>query len=483
MAVNVRKSFKELKLLNLRECDSLSELIHGYNLCSFGARMLGETTDTLESWIKSKQVPVIIYDGVPTKPLGKLLQKMVVQKWAAKLLTPEQFAKSKKKITNLLVIGLFSERYAAAIYQNSKRAIFINDVGVAKPKQVKDGFYPDVTFADPHLVMPIIFATLTERISGKKQTVTSLIKQLKTYGGTAAEVAAGAQTLLAMVQDKNCTVFLTLSGAMTIAKMGLVVCDMIDLGMVQYIASTGALMAHGLIESVGLHHYKYNPKHGDLLLAKQCINRVTDTLEPEENFDHLDDILSAILSKIDAELPFSSAVLHRTIGRYLSEKYPHERGILKSAYEKNVPVVVPAFIDSEIGNDVYVHNCLRQKKGLPKLVMNMELDTKVLFHVASKAKRKGIFTIGGGVPRNNTQNIAPLIEIYNSRLQGCIPEIPYYYGCRIAPDKMFYGHLSGCTYSEGMSWRKMDPKGQFAEIHSDATIIWPLLVKYVMENI
>jgi deoxyhypusine synthase len=285
-----------------------------------------------------------------------------------------------------------------------------------------------------------------------------------------------------MVEDPDCTVFLTLSGAMTIAKMGLVVCDMIDTGMVQYIASTGALMAHGLIESVGLHHYKYNPCHNDKLLAAQSINRVTDTLEPEENFTHLDEILDKILKGLDPKQPLASAIFHQLVGKYLHDNYPRERGILKSAYEKKVPVVVPAFIDSEIGNDVYVHNCWRREHGLEPLVMNMELDTKLLLETAVKAKRKGIFTIGGGVPRNNTQNVAPLIEIANARLNWKLPEDPFYYGCKIAPDKMFYGHLSGCTYSEGMSWRKMNPQGRFTEVHTDATIAWPIMVKYVMEN-
>ena len=37
----------------------------------------------------------------------------------------------------------------------------------------------------------------------------------------------------------------------TIAKMGLVLCDMIDGGWVQSVVSTGALMAHGFVEATG----------------------------------------------------------------------------------------------------------------------------------------------------------------------------------------------------------------------------------------
>lgn len=144
---------------------------------------------------------------------------------------------------------------------------------------------------------------------------------------------------------------------------------------------------------------------------------------------------------------------------------------------------MPAFVDSEIGNDLYVHNLWRSQNGIQRLIMNMELDSKLLIDMASNSKRMGIFTVGGGVPRNNTQNVAPLMEVINGRLNLGLPERMFYYGCRIAPDKMYYGHLSGCTYSEGMSWRKMDPKGQFTEIHTDATFVWPFIVKFVMEQI
>lgn len=62
------------------------------------------------------------------------------------------------------------------------------------------------------------------------------------------------------------------------------------------------------------------------------------------------------------------------------------------------------------------------------------------------------------------------------------PPRKFSYGCRIAPDKLWYGHLSGCTYHENMSWRKMDPRGHFAEIHGDATMTLPFLVRYLMDR-
>src|SRR5205085_627972 len=111
-------------------------------------------------------------------------------------------------------------------------------------------------------------------------------------------------------------------------------------------------------------------------------------------------------------------ILNKKIGELLNAKHQDSRGILKSAFLKDVPVMVPAFVDSEIGNDVHVHNRKRERDGRKQLVMDMELDTRLLVEMATKLggrKRAGIFTVGGGVPRSNTQNVAPLVEIMNER--------------------------------------------------------------------
>jgi deoxyhypusine synthase len=141
-------------------------------------------------------------------------------------------------------------------------------------------------------------------------------------------------------------------------------------------------------------------------------------------------------------------------------------------------------VDSEIGNDLYVHKARRKRDGRPPVIVWPEVDSELLIRKMTGTKRAGIFSIGGGVPRNNTQNVAPLIEIANERLGLDMPTRMFTYGCRISPDAMHHGHLSGCTYSENGSWRKMDLEhGHFAEIRADATQVWPLVVRYVMDRI
>ena len=101
----------------------------------------------------------------------------------------------------------------------------------------------------------------------------------------------------------------------------------------------------------------------------------------------------------------------------------------------------------------------------------------------TSAPSAGIWTYGGGVPRNWTQNVSPLIEIYNNRMKGHdkLPMRKYGFGTRCCPDRPHFGHLSGCTYEEGMSWRKFHFNMKQSQIQADATQVEPFLVKYLMD--
>ena len=474
-------NFEELKSLDLRKCATVGDIVDGMRYCAFGARMLGEVARTIQAMIAAKKKPVLIYSGLENSPLGHLLHKFVGNKWCDRIVLPSQYARQKHRAENAIVVGAFSERNAEAIYRKPARAIFINPFDMARPGQIRDGYFPDAVFADPRYIMPVLYRSLDEWINGRRTSVASLISDLAPYGGVASQVTKGAEALHAMVRDKQCLRFLTITGAMTVGKMDLVICDMIETGLINAISSTGALMAHGLVSSIGLKHYKYNPAYDDTALARRKLNRVTDTLEPETNLDTVEEVIGKVIDQLDGTRPTSPTVLNKLIGKYLAENYPNERGILKSAYLCGVPVFVPAFVDSELGNDLYIHNIKRKRRGKRPILMDLESDSRKLVELVAAAKRFGIFTIGGGVPRNNVQNVAPLIEIINQRLGTNLPPRRFTYGIRICPDRPHFGHLSGCTYSENESWRKAAKNGVYAEIQADATQVWPFLVKYILD--
>lgn len=170
------------------------------------------------------------------------------------------------------------------------------------------------------------------------------------FGGR--QLGEALEILLTMARDPACRVVLTLSGAMTVAKQGRILCDLIDRGVVHAVIATGALIAHGLTESIGLTHYRHDPDHSDTLLFQQGYNRIYDTLEMESNLNEVERLLASILASVQAETGgWSSARLCRAIGARLVE-LDQGPGVLKSAFEQGVPVFIPAFTDSEIGLDV-----------------------------------------------------------------------------------------------------------------------------------
>ncbi len=485
-----------LEPLDLAKCFTVNDIVTGMSKCSFGARMLGEAADTLSGWSELSRKngrSVVISDISCNNPLRDLLRTMVREFDFDGPYTTTNFLDSAGTAENVLVVGPYNEYDSEALYGKCGRMLFVNDRYQCRPGQVRDGHFPDVVFGNESIVLPILHLALMERLRDKRPRVADLLQLIQEgvtvtkdhipYGMVAKEMIHGAHTLYKMLADEDSTNMFTVSGAMTVGKMQLLVADLIDTGRIKYVAATGALMAHGLIEGSGCKHYKYDPSVSDEVLASLGLNRVTDSLEPETNFDHIEEIVSAVLDGYGSFRMRCSHEFYHDIGRYIVEHYPDARSILASTYHRDVPIVTPAFIDSELGNDVFVHNRKRLMEPSRKLVFDSEMDTEVLFKLATTAKRLGIFTIGGGVPRNNTQNVAPLHEIYLNRLgidgKPCI----FHYGVRIDPAEMAPGGLSGCTYDEGVSWHKFTPGGPRAQIKSDATIVWPFMQRFALEKL
>jgi deoxyhypusine synthase len=328
----------------------------------------------------------------------------------------------------------------------------------------------------------------------------SLLQAMSRTAFAGRQLGTAHEILVEMARDPQCLLVLTISGAMTVAKQGRMVCEMIDRGLVDAVIATGALIAHGLTESIGLTHYQYDPSHSDKLLFERGYNRIYDTLEMEANLNDVERLVRHVLTHEQPEDGvWSSARLCRAIGKRLDET-AEGPGILRSAYQRNVPVFIPAFTDSEMGLDVatWAMSVALQKLGRDPAELSPEevfratppfnpfVDLQEYARLVSRWERLGILTIGGGVPRNWAQQVAPFYDITNHRLGTELAAPRFQYGVRICPEPVHWGGLSGCTYSEGVSWGKFIPPGdggRFAEVYADATVVWPLLMKAVFETL
>jgi len=319
----------------------------------------------------------------------------------------------------------------------------------------------------------------------KCTTIDALVRGMGQTAFTGRQVGDAADVLEAMARDSECFVVMTLAGALTVGKMGLIFCDLVESGIVKAIVSTGALMAHGLVEATGRSHFRYDPRMDDRELFHAGYNRVYDSLEPEVNLDHVEEVVDHILEAWDPPETVCSWKLHRRIGEYLLAKVPG-RGILKSARAHGVPVFVPAFTDSELGIDFALQQRVRKKKKQPLLRYDPFEDFEHFAGTMLSQKRMGILTIGGGVPRNWTQQFGVFAELLARRGIEKVPLKRYHYGVRICPEPVNWGGLSGSTYREAVSWGKFVPEeegGRFAEVLDDATVALPLVAGAVLERI
>lgn len=321
----------------------------------------------------------------------------------------------------------------------------------------------------------------------KVKSVDDLVRAMKKTAFGGRSLGEAADVLEAMARDKDCFVVGTFAGAMTVAKMGLLICDMIDKGIINAVVATGALMTHGMVEGTGMSHFKYDPKMDDKTLFKCGYNRVYDTLELEKNLDDLELIVFEVFKKLNLKKIYGGYEILKEVGKYLNQTIPkNARAILKSAYNKKVPVYTPAFSDSEFALDVGVFNRRQRLQKKMELKTSEMFDLEHFTELIKKQKRIGIFTIGGGVPRNWAQQVAPYLDLIDKRVGKGGKLIRYQYGVRICPEPVHWGGLSGCTYSEGVSWGKMVPPsegGKYAEVYSDATIAWPIILKAVLERL
>jgi deoxyhypusine synthase len=317
------------------------------------------------------------------------------------------------------------------------------------------------------------------------ESVDDLVRAMARTAFGGRRLGEAADVLEAMVRDEECFRVVTVSGAMTIAKQGLLLCEMIDRGWVQAVVSTGALMTHGFVEGAGLQHFKHRPDMSDDQLYDRGYNRVYDTIELEKNLDDTERMLQRALDDLADETVLSSRLICQKLGEHLRKTAPG-RAILKSAVERDVPIYVPAFTDSELGLDLAIYqHTLAQRRGTT-VRFDPFLDLDDFADRIRQHERLGIFTIGGGVPRNWAQQVGPYLEILRKRLGSNDPVRRYRYAVRICPEPEHWGGLSGCSYSEGVSWGKFVPPaegGRFAEVFADATIAWPLIVRAVMERV
>jgi deoxyhypusine synthase len=290
--------------------------------------------------------------------------------------------------------------------------------------------------------------------------------------------------------NKGGKMLVSLAGAMSTAELGLSLAEMIRQGKVHAISCTGANLEEDVFNLVAHNHYERIPNYRDLtpedeakLLSKH-LNRVTDTCIPEEEaIRRIEKVVLEEWQKADqaGQSYFPHEFMYKIL---LSGKLkPHYQidpkdSWLLAAAEKNLPMVVPGWEDSTLGN-IFAGHCI---KGDIKNVHTVKggiqymMDFSEWYMGASKDSTIGFFQIGGGIAGDFPICVVPMLS--QDLLHDDVKVWDYF--CQISDSTTSYGSYSGAVPNEKITWGKLAVTSPKYIIESDASIVAPLMFAYIL---
>ncbi|MEX0981279.1 MAG: deoxyhypusine synthase family protein [Bacteroidales bacterium] len=324
---------------------------------------------------------------------------------------------------------------------------------------------------------------------GNKGEVSRFIEEHFKHFNAAAlvDAARGYEEQL----KKGNKMMVTLAGAMSTAELGKSLAEMIRQDKVDIISCTGANLEEDLMNLVAHSHYKRVPEYRDLTpdqeweLLEKGLNRVTDTCIPEEEAfrrlqKHVFEIWKAAENAGERYLPHE--YMYKLLLSGVLEQYyeidPKNSWMLAAA-EKNLPIVVPGWEDSTMGN-IFASYCIKGELSPQTMKSGIEYMTWLAEWYTANTKDNGIgfFQIGGGIAGDFPICVVPML--YQDLERTDTPFWSYF--CQISDSTTSYGSYSGAVPNEKITWGKLGIDTPKFIIESDATIVAPLIFAWLLGN-
>ena len=321
----------------------------------------------------------------------------------------------------------------------------------------------------PSLVKKELLSTPVRHIDIKKLNIVSLVEQMGDTAFQARNLARAASIVDLMQQDKECAVIVTLAGSLISAGLKQVLIDMIDNHMVDAIVSTGAnIVDQDFFEALGFRHYQGDPFMDDATLRELHVDRIYDTYIDEDDLRVCDETTAVIANSMPPGA-YSSREFIIEMAKYIEANNHDKNSVVYKAYEKGVPIFCPAFSDCSAGFGLVHHQWHNPEKHVS---IDSVKDFRELTRIKIENDKTGIFMIGGGVPKNFTQDIVVAAEVL-----GYEDVSMHTYAVQITVADERDGALSGSTLKEASSWGKVDTVHE-QMVFAEATIALPLIAGY-----
>ena len=318
-------------------------------------------------------------------------------------------------------------------------------------------------------------------------TITSFIETHYKHFNAAAMVDAAKGYRAHLTEGGK--MMITLAGAMSTAELGISLAEMIRNDKVDIISCTGANLEEDIMNLVAHSHYKRVPNYRDLTpkeewaLLEKGLNRVTDTCIPEEEaFRRLQSHIHRQWKEAEdkGERFFPHEYMYKMLlSGDLKQYYeidPKNSWMLAAA-EKNLPIVVPGWEDSTMGN-IFASYCIKQELKASTVKSGIEYMAYLAdwYKNNSEGKGVGFFQIGGGIAGDFPICVVPMM--YQDLEMEDIPFWSYF--CQISDSTTSYGSYSGAVPNEKITWGKLDIDTPKFIVESDATIVAPLMFAHIL---
>jgi deoxyhypusine synthase len=310
-------------------------------------------------------------------------------------------------------------------------------------------------------------------------SITNFVHALGQTSFEARNVYRAAQLYRQMIDDGD-TIWLGIAGAGIAGGMGGMVISLLEAGFVDVICSTGAQVYHDLHFAFDLPVKAISPIHNDDVLRQHGDTRIYDigirekeTLEAQDEIirDFVKEVYSAHLSTDQ----ISSWEFNRALGDWVEKnsKYP-ERSFVAVAARQNVPI----FWDSLANHSIAMNLLVTDREGCP-VRLSAQKDIFDSAAIVFASGQTSFIELGGGGPKNFIQQTGPTIsQILKIRHEGAER------GLQIGTAVEKEGSLSGCTFSESVTWGKYRSAAEekLVQIWGEYSIIFPMLAAYTLDN-
>ena len=274
-----------------------------------------------------------------------------------------------------------------------------------------------------------------------------------------------------LLDEDRPTIILGLSGALIAAGLRKVLRDMIKYGLVDAIASTGAVMYQDFYQAMGGQHYVGTPDADDGILHDLKIDRIYDTYVDEDLFEKTDKYIGKMLEEKIQPGNYSSREILEFIGNLTDD----DNSILHTANKYGVPVFSPALNDSSIGIGLTVYYA--NTKGQDRVTLDCIKDNHEILKIIAESKKTAAIYIGGGTPKNWVNDAVVMANYtYDRDIDG------HSYAIQVTTDAPHWGGLSGSTLEEAQSWGKVHADATHRTVNVEASVALPMMVGYLIQK-